>query len=60
MALGSTQLLPEIYNGDLPWGGGLRRPAHTTENLATFVCRLKILGAATSWSPRGPPMTVEG
>jgi hypothetical protein len=42
--------VPGISRG----GGGLRWPVRTTDNLATFMCHcLEILGASTSWSPKG-------
>ena len=46
MALGSTQ--PQISTSGISLG--VRQPVHKAHNLVTF---LEILGASTSWSPKG-------
>ena len=52
MALGSTQPLTEMSTRNICWGQ--RRPVHGDDKLslscADFV---EILGASTSWSPKG-------
>jgi hypothetical protein len=58
MALGSTQALTEMSTRSISWR---LKAAGRADNLTTFMCRLsRILGASTSWNPKGLSRPVMG
>jgi len=59
MGLGSTQPLRRMSSRNISWV--YRRPAHRSDNLTTFMCRLSWkLRVSTSWNPQGLSRPVIG